>query len=318
VHRDVYTIVFTRGLKAREDFVNDLAKRSALTGGGGLVCALIISWLLARRLSRRLDDLARSARNAVNGATDALEVDGADEIAALATAINTLVRSVKDAADHQQELFRYAGHELRTPLTAAMLNTDILIRHHAALDAAEQLVLLKTLRDQLSGLERVSDEVADIASGAARTHVAEPLELLAEARSAGEAFSLAHQHHVIVEGDDVTVMADAQELKRVIENLLSNAVKYGGDDPIEMNVTRAGHVGVLTVWDHGVGFNEQETGVLVEPFRRGRNVQSIPGSGLGLAIVKAIVSSHGGTLELANHPSGGAYVTVTLPLAHTN
>jgi len=315
IRRDVYTIIFTRSLKVREEFVADLTKRSFLTAGGGLICALIISWLLARRLSKRLDDLASSARSAVNGSTNALVVDGADEIAELATAINSLVLSVKASSDHQKELFRYAGHELRTPLTAAMLNTDILLRHQSTLSEVEKTKLLKTLREQLSGLERVSDEVAEIATGAARAQSIEPIDLLSKAREAGIIFSQAHKHKVKISGVEAVVLADPKGINRIIENLLSNAVKYGGLSPVEIKINSNEGWGELIVRDHGTGFNEREIGSLLEPFRRGRDVQSISGSGLGLAIVLDIVTVLGGFVELSNHPIKGAIVKISIPLA---
>jgi two-component system, OmpR family, sensor histidine kinase MprB len=64
--------------------------------------------------------------------------------------------------------------------------------------------------------------------------------------------------------------------------------------------------GVLTVRDHGPGFDERDLPHVFDRFYRARRARSKPGSGLGLAIVRQAAEAHGGFVEAANAPDGGA------------
>ena len=83
-----------------------------------------------------------------------------------------------------------------------------------------------------------------------------------------------------------------------------------------MIAVRAGEGTVqLTVQDQGEGISEEDRASVFEPFYRGDPSRSRKsgGTGLGLSICKAICERAGGTIEIANHPAGGAVVTVRLP-----
>jgi two-component system C4-dicarboxylate transport sensor histidine kinase DctB len=64
----------------------------------------------------------------------------------------------------------------------------------------------------------------------------------------------------------------------------------------------------IVVRDNGRGFSEKALQYLFTPFFTTKE----GGSGLGLAIVKRVVEGLGGTVYGANHPDGGAVITVLL------
>jgi signal transduction histidine kinase len=113
--------------------------------------------------------------------------------------------------------------------------------------------------------------------------------------------------------EDVTV--DPPRFTRVLINLLQNAIHFAPEDS-EVTITtarrRAGAGGVeIAVRDHGRGFREEDLARVFSPFYSRRQ----GGFGLGLAICERITSEHGGSISAANHPDGGAVVTVVLPLS---
>jgi two-component system OmpR family sensor kinase len=87
--------------------------------------------------------------------------------------------------------------------------------------------------------------------------------------------------------------------------------------PIEVAVERAGSEATLEVRDHGHGLPQTDTDILFERFWRaeGGRERGKGGAGLGLAIVAGIVDAHGGCVEAANPPGGGARFTVRVPAA---
>ncbi len=115
-----------------------------------------------------------------------------------------------------------------------------------------------------------------------------------------------------------TAMVDASLMQQVFVNLLSNAIKYGaGADPIRVEVRyrldpRLGHV--ISVCDHGVGFDPAQAHRLFAPFERLHDARQFPGTGMGLANVKRIIERHGGTVRAESRPGEGATFYVSLPL----
>src|SRR6267154_4960544 len=87
-------------------------------------------------------------------------------------------------------------------------------------------------------------------------------------------------------------------------------IKYGHLAHVGMSL---GHeTVVVTVDDEGPGIPADQRQAMLEPFNRletSRN-RSTGGAGLGLAVVRSLVEAHGGTIEIAAAPSGGARVIV--------
>ena len=115
------------------------------------------------------------------------------------------------------------------------------------------------------------------------------------------------------EGGPPPFPADPAELHQVVLNLLSNALAFapeGGRVTAEA-AAEGGHA-VIRVRDTGPGIPPDVLPRIFEPFFTTRGSE---GTGLGLAVSHGIVGAHGGTLEAANGPAGGAVFTVRLPLA---
>jgi two-component system sensor histidine kinase HydH len=110
------------------------------------------------------------------------------------------------------------------------------------------------------------------------------------------------------------VRADAGQIHQVLVNLLLNAVQAmpeGGTVEIATRVDEGS--AVVEVRDHGVGLPEVATERLFEPFFTTKSA----GTGLGLHVCRRIAQSHGGRLDAANAPGGGASFRLVLPTAGT-
>jgi two-component system sensor histidine kinase GlrK len=118
--------------------------------------------------------------------------------------------------------------------------------------------------------------------------------------------------------EDVTLVADEEKLRIIIDNLLSNAVKFTPESgTIRLTLEEADGSAVLDVADSGPGIAPQERQRIFDAFYQGGAVPSgqVRGSGLGLSIVKELVTVHHGSVEVIEGALPGASFRVTLPLA---
>lgn len=107
------------------------------------------------------------------------------------------------------------------------------------------------------------------------------------------------------------VMADSAMLYQAFLNILINALQSmqaGGKINVEINSSDS--MVSIAFQDEGDGIPEDILEKIWDPFFTTKE----KGTGLGLGIVKNIIESHGGTIKIENRSSGGAQVTVGLPL----
>jgi signal transduction histidine kinase len=113
------------------------------------------------------------------------------------------------------------------------------------------------------------------------------------------------------------IEVDRVKIRQVIENIVINCIRYSPEQGVVCIKTFDADSGLLgiTISDEGPGFTDEEIKELFVPFRKGIAAGSSSVSfGFGMAIVKRIVSSHHGSLEVKNAPTGGAMFTIKLPV----
>jgi two-component system sensor histidine kinase MprB len=99
-----------------------------------------------------------------------------------------------------------------------------------------------------------------------------------------------------------------ERIARAVANVIDNARKWSpADGAVEVRLRD----GTLTVRDHGPGFAEKDLLHVFDRFYRADAARRLPGSGLGLSIVKQTAEAHGGRVQAANAPDGGAIVIVS-------
>jgi two-component system sensor histidine kinase MprB len=104
-------------------------------------------------------------------------------------------------------------------------------------------------------------------------------------------------------------------LERAVLNLLDNAAKWSPpDEPVYVDVQRAGGRASVTVADSGPGVPAADLERVFERFHRTDDARALPGSGLGLAIVRQVAQSHGGRAWLERRPAGGTMARFELPV----
>ena len=108
--------------------------------------------------------------------------------------------------------------------------------------------------------------------------------------------------------EPTVVTGQAERIDRAVGNLLENARKWSPDGGVvEVELKD----GVLSVRDHGPGFDEQDLEHVFDRFYRADRARALPGSGLGLAIVRQAAEACGGWAKASNAPGGGALLRVS-------
>jgi two-component system, OmpR family, sensor histidine kinase MprB len=290
-----------------ERVLGGMAREIAVAGSLVLLVAAGGGWLLARRITRRLEGLARFAEDvSVAGDIDRqVPVDGDDEVGRLSTSFNTMLGRLAAARDAQERLIQDAAHELRTPLTSLRTNASVLHRiDDLSPDARRRLV--EDVRGETRELSHLVDELVELALDRRADEPEQAVDLAGLATAAAVRARRRSRHPIDVVADGSVVRGRRKGLERAIGNLVENAVKFAGDgpEPIRIDV----HRGRVTVSDRGPGIEPADVHRVFDRFYRADRARSLPGSGLGLSIVADIARSHGGGVFARPREGGGAEV----------
>ena len=228
--------------------------------------------------------------------------------------ISHLLQAERQAA--WGEVARRLAHEIKNPLTPIQLSAERL-QHKLSekLDAADAQLLRRatqTIVSQVGAMKNMVSDFANYARGPALK-----LSHLDVHKLIKEVLGLYETNAILLvlklDATPSEVNGDATRLRQVIHNLLQNAqdALQGVTQPkITLHTETQQREIHLWVEDNGTGFPES---VLSRPFEPYMTTKA-KGTGLGLAIVKKIVEEHGGHITIENIISGGARVSIVLPL----
>ncbi len=285
----------------------------ALIGGGGVVLAALLGALVARtalapigRFTERTESLTGNL-----DLSRRLEVQGRDELARLADSFNGTLDALERSVQAQRHLIADASHELRTPISSLRANIQVL-GEADRLSPAEQESLRADIVAELDELTALVGDVVELARGAAPDGAADDVRLDEVVRGVVESARrrAGRQGEVSFELDvEATIVrGQAERIGRAVSNLVDNARKWSPDGAA---VQVALKDGVLSVRDHGAGFQEADLPFVFDRFYRAGDARKLPGSGLGLAIVRQAAEACGGFAEAQNAPGGGALLRVS-------
>jgi two-component system, OmpR family, sensor histidine kinase MprB len=278
--------------------------------GAGILLAALLGALIARTALapiRRFTEQTEQVTSALDRPRR-LEETGGEEMERLAASFNQTLDALERSVQAQRHLIADASHELRTPMAALRSNIQIFLDAER-LDEQERRDLQDSIVAELDELTQLVSDVLELARGSAPSEHTEPIELDAVVRDAVvRAQRRAAQVSFEVDVEPTVIVNSPDRVSRAVTNVIDNARKWS---PSEGTVEVRLRDGALTVRDHGPGFKEQDIDHVFDRFYRAEQARRMPGSGLGLAIVKQAAEAHGGSVEAANAPEGGAVVTVS-------
>lgn len=278
-----------------------------------VTAAILMLWIYAG-ISVPLNKLRNATHKITEGNLNfTMEVTGDDEISDLCRDFEEmrkrLLESTEQKLEYDQEskeLISNISHDLKTPLTAIKGYVEGIMDGVA--DTPEKMDrYIRTIYNKTNDMDRLINELNFYSKIEAnripytfnkinvKNYFEDCVEEMGiELESKGFAFSYTNEV-----ADDVEVIADAEQIKRVINNIVSNSVKYmdKSDPRIDIRVKDVGDFVQIEIEDNGRGIGTKELPNIFERFyRTDASRHSAGGSGIGLSIVKKIIEDHGGKI----------------------
>ena len=269
-----------------------------------------------RSVATPLVKLRKAAQNIKDGNLDfVLDVEGTDEFAELCRDFEEMRRRLKESAEEKlvldkenKELISNISHDLKTPITAVKGYVEGIMDGVA--DTPEKMDrYVRTIYNKTVEMDHLINELTfyskidtnRIPYTFSKLNVedyfsdcAEEVGLELETRG----IQLCYANYV---DSDVQVIADGEQIRRVIHNIISNAIKYmdkgkGMKGIIQIRVKDVGDFVQVEIEDNGKGIAAKDLPYIFDRFYRtdvSRN-SAKGGSGIGLSIVRKILEDHGG------------------------
>ncbi len=279
-----------------------------------LTSGLLIAWIY-QCVVVPLGRMKIATQNIKDGNLDfELEVEADDELGQLCRDFEEMRLRLKETSVEKlesdrrnKELISNISHDLKTPITAIKGYVEGIMDGVA--DSPEKMErYIRTIYNKANEMDILINELTlyskidsnripyNFNTISVNSYFDDcAIDLKVDLESRGIAFDYLNY----VE-DDVKIIADAEQLKRVINNIISNSVKYMDKTQkrINLRVKDVGDFVQVEIEDNGKGIGTKELPYIFERFYRtdaSRN-SATGGSGIGLSIVKKIVEEHGGKI----------------------
>lgn len=310
-------------LETREqDFLAQLRSSLILAGLIAGALGVMLSIALSRTFTAPLANLAHAAhRFAARDWSQRVKVQGAQEIAEVATAFNAMADDLQKQEGLRRNMIADIAHELNTPLAVMQGNLRAMLDDVYPLDRAE----IATLYDETRLLARLVDDLRELAlADAGRLPLnLSSVNLRDVLQNAATNFSIAADaQNVRVQVSNLqslpSVRADADRVAQVLRNLLANALRHtpeGGT--ITLGARKEKNFVRVLVRDTGEGIAREDLPHIFERFYRAdkSRTRATGGTGLGLAIAKAWVEAMGGKIGVESEKEKGSEFWFALPIA---
>lgn len=247
-------------------------------------------------------------------------------------------RAEAETVMQRADFIAHLTHDLRTPLVAADMMLKLFKKEaFGTLPAEMKQPLSAMIRSNQNLLDMVNVllEVSCYEAGEKiltpticnmweiSKEVIQELEPLAQAN--GLELKLTVIGDALEPNDQLLVMGDCQEIRRMITNLVGNSLKFTVEGYVELRLqltppkaedppTITGWV-ALSVQDTGMGMSSEQQATIFQRYRKGSHKHS--SSGLGLHLVQRIVTVHQGTIQVSSEIGKGSLFAIHLPL-HTD
>lgn len=300
--------------------------------------SIALSYVVARRMTRRLENLATATTAIREGDRSArVAVQGRDEVAQLQTNFNAMADVLEDsiaetAAERdkiarllelRRELVASVSHELRTPLTIIRGHLDSALTGGGAIEPNLRRDI-EVMHGEALRLQRLIDDLFALsrAEVGALTFHPRSFDVTATLKRCAEAASPAawrtNRIEIVVEAAASLppIMVDPERLEQILFNLINNAVRHSPPGGlVHLSAARDGDIVRIDVADTGEGIAPDELSLVWDRFYRGKNAKDARGSGIGLSVVRELTEAMGGAVCVVSTLGEGTQFTLRFPIA---
>ena len=304
-------------------FQDELVKPLIQAGLYALIGAFVLSWIMAKWITRPLKKISESARNIAVGKYEMVPMEGPREVQQLAHVINDMSQKVEDSLKSQRDFVANVSHEFKTPLTSiqgfSQAISDGTVQSEEEIKHASEVILNETGRLNVLVNDLLMLTKLDAGTMAMTKNDIELNELVKNV--------IEHFYYEIEKSDiklatkyteSIYIHADGTRLAQVLSNLLDNAMKFSKPgSEVKVAVEREESNALISVIDSGVGISEDDAKRIFERFYqvdKARSGGAGRGVGLGLAIANQIIRAHGGEILLSSKLGIGSTFMVKLPI----
>jgi len=286
-----------------------------------VMSALIVYFLFL--IVRPIRNIDRAIRAIGDGDfTHTIAITGPEDIEALGQQLEWLRGKLEESTNEKNKFLRHMSHELKTPLANIREGSELLMDGSVGSLAHEQEEVADILRLNSIKLQRLIENLLTFSAWQSKAAILDiaPFDIkpLIFGVISQYRLAIAKSHiRLRLRVSSVTVMADAQKLRLILDNLLSNAVKFTPDNgEIGVAASMEDDTLVLSVRDSGPGIAAEDRDHIFEAFFQGKRLQGGPvgGTGIGLSIVYECVQAYRGSVELDDTVGTGARFVVRLPV----
>ncbi|MDR1003199.1 MAG: HAMP domain-containing histidine kinase [Oscillospiraceae bacterium] len=313
-------IEISKGIDLRS-FAANAQARSLIWVEIIIICIilLIVSCVVYMLYIRPVEDLDEAVRGYKHGLRP-ISTDRSDEIGKLQNSFVDLMQDLDEEKSKQSRIIASISHDIKTPLTSVMGYAERIKKGGLSEERAARYV--DTIYQKSLAIRDLINEFDDYISCNMRSQYNPMLlttrdlcsmiesEYRDELASSGVSVSIENR------AEEVRIVADISQLRRVFGNIFGNSLKHMENEVkrIEVLLLPKHNALEISVIDNGTGVGEDKLQKIFEPLYTSDVGRSV--AGLGLAICKEIVEGHGGKISARNNSYGGLTVVINLPISH--
>mgnify|MGYP003836641243 FL=1 len=285
------------------------------------LAAVFIAYFLSNYITSSLQTIGQHIKSTrLKGGNYQLDWKYEDEIGELVKEYNRMLQELEASAaklaqtereSAWREMAKQVAHEIKNPLTPMRLNVQYLEKSLKTDNPEKLQEFSESMIHQIDTLSNIAAAFSRFASMPELKLKHFPVRELVK-RVAGLYPEQNVSFHA--EDEDLEILADPDQLIRVMNNLINNALQSvpdGRAEKIEVFLSKQAQEALIEVRDNGSGIPESQHEKIFEP----RFTTKSSGMGLGLALVKRIITGFGGRIEFETELNVGTTFKVYLPLS---